>query len=145
MSRRIVFLTTIHAKVEGFNILQELYAEDISFGKIFVEVSVGKCSNYVIHNSYMFCGFQLYVLDRWGANNTEVAWKGSLRARQNFGLGLIKLLLAQANKWHVQPEALDSLFCWYWHRRLQLKGRLMQKNQWLSSIQQVLKYLNKED
>ena len=75
----------------GFDTFRKLYMEDHSFRKIFAKVSVGKHSDYIILNGDMFRGLQLCILD------TRVAWKRSLWARQNFGLGLIRLLLAQAN------------------------------------------------
>ena len=35
LSRRSVFLTTMRARVEGFDTFSDLYAQDLSFGKIF--------------------------------------------------------------------------------------------------------------
>jgi hypothetical protein len=44
----------MHTKGVGFDTFQDLNSEDPSFGKIFDDVSVGKHSDYVILNDYLF-------------------------------------------------------------------------------------------
>ena len=63
LSRRVILLTTMHANMVGFNTFKELYMGDLSFGKIYVEVTTGERNDYVMLNGYLFCGLQLCVLD----------------------------------------------------------------------------------
>lgn len=63
LSRRIILLTTMRANVVGFDTFNELYAEDPSFEKIYVEVTTGERNDYVLLNGYIFCGLQLCVSD----------------------------------------------------------------------------------
>jgi hypothetical protein len=44
----------MHTKGVGFDTFQDLNSEDPSFEKIFDDVSVGKHSDYVILNDYLF-------------------------------------------------------------------------------------------
>jgi hypothetical protein len=53
LSQRIVLLTTMHVKVMGFD----------TFLKIYKELSKGEHNDYVMLNTYLFCGLQLCILD----------------------------------------------------------------------------------
>jgi len=50
-------------RVAGFDTFIDMYAADPSFGKIIQEVTDGHCSDFILHNGYLFRGLQLCIPD----------------------------------------------------------------------------------
>ncbi|KAH9763650.1 Endonuclease [Citrus sinensis] len=63
LSRRTSLLTQMHNQVLGFDTFRELYASDPFFASILEDVVAGFCSDYHLHDGFIFKSNQLCVPD----------------------------------------------------------------------------------
>ncbi|VFQ71665.1 unnamed protein product [Cuscuta campestris] len=63
LSRRSLLLTSMSNRVTGFDVFADMYKDDPSFGKIFMEVISGQRCDFIVHNGYLFRGQQLCIPD----------------------------------------------------------------------------------
>lgn len=63
LSQQISLLTTISTRMTGFDTFRDLYAEDPSFRKFFMEVTKGKHSDFILQNDFLFHRLQSCVPD----------------------------------------------------------------------------------
>ena len=54
LSLRYVLLSTLDAKLLGFEYIKELYAMDSDFGDLFKNCTKGACGKFYLHDGFLF-------------------------------------------------------------------------------------------